>query len=243
MADSPVVEAEPAVAVAPSAVPARDKRERWFELFLVLAISFGGALYSAVYLYRHGPSATPMFAGSRWVPAIGHEIIVLLLLWYVLRRSGRTLGDIGLRWSVKDAGWGLLVALVAYTMYVGAATIIAVVHRFLLGSLPTAFAPREFFGHVTVPTVAYVVLAPLCEELVVRAYLMTEIRELTGSAWLAIAVSVVFQGAYHLYYGWWMAVSISFQFLIFALYFTFWRKALPVVVAHELIDLVALTRL
>lgn len=243
MAIPPTFDVERAVAAAPRVLPPREKRERWFELFLVLAISFSGALYSALYLYEHGPSAATMLSGSRWIPAIGHEVIVLLLLWYVLRRSGRTLRNIGLRWSLKDAAWGLLVAVVAYMMYAGAAVMIGVVHRYLYGTLPVAHTPNQFFGHVTFPTVAYIVLGPLCEELVVRAYLMTEIRELTGSAALAVIVSVLFQGSYHLYYGWWLAISISFQFLVFAVYFALWRKALPVIVAHELLDLVALTRL
>ncbi|HVB86644.1 MAG TPA: hypothetical protein VNK23_08285 [Candidatus Dormibacteraeota bacterium] len=95
-------------------------------------------MYSAFYLFEHGPSATTMLAGSRWVPAIGHEIVVLLLLGYVLRRTGRTLRDIGLRWSLKDAAWGLLVAVVAYVMYAGAAVIIGVVHRYFYGTLPLA---------------------------------------------------------------------------------------------------------
>jgi len=84
---------------------------------------------------------------------------------------------------------------------------------------------------------------PFFEELLVRAYLMTEIVELTGSSALAIAVSVAVQTSYHLYYGWSGALSLAFLFLAFALYFARSRRALPVVVAHGVFDIYGLVRL
>ena len=86
-------------------------------------------------------------------------------------------------------------------------------------------------------------LNPFFEELIVRAYLMTEIRELTGSAWLAGAASVALQTAYHLYYGWERALSLGFLFLAFSIYYATRRKATPIVVAHGIFDIWGLVRL
>lgn len=70
-----------------------------------------------------------------------------------------------------------------------------------------------------------------------RAYLMTEVVELTGSTRLAVLLSVGVQTAYHLYYGWWTALALGIQFLVFSLYFSRWRRALPLVIAHGFYDI------
>ena len=91
--------------------------------------------------------------------------------------------------------------------------------------------------------IAFCLLNPFFEELVVRAYLMTEITELTGSTVWAFILSVVVQFSYHLYYGWAGAISLSFQFLVFALYYAHSRRALPVVLAHDFFDVYGMLRL
>jgi len=91
--------------------------------------------------------------------------------------------------------------------------------------------------------IPFVLLNPFFEELIVRAYLMTEVQDLTGSSALAILVSVIVQFSYHLYYGWAGAISLSFQFLIFALYYARSRNISPVIVAHGLFDIYGIVRL
>jgi len=59
-----------------------------------------------------------------------------------------------------------------------------------------------------VVVIPFSLLNPFFEELIVRAYLMTEIMDLTGSAMLAIATSVLLQASYHLYYGWFGALAL-----------------------------------
>ncbi len=86
-------------------------------------------------------------------------------------------------------------------------------------------------------------LNPFFEELIVRAYLMTEVMELTGSSTLAVVLSVFVQFAYHLYYGWSGAISLAFFFLALALYYVRSRRALPVIIAHGLSDVYTLIRL
>ena len=45
-----------------------------------------------------------------------------------------------------------------------------------------------------------------------------------------------------LYYGWFIAISMTFLFMIFSLSYARYRHALPIIFAHEVIDLVALIR-
>jgi membrane protease YdiL (CAAX protease family) len=103
---------------------------------------------------------------------------------------------------------------------------------------------KDVFGHPPVVMgIAFCLLNPFFEELVVRAYLMTEVTALTGSTIWAVILSVVVQFSYHLYYGWAGAISLSFQFLVFALYYAHSRRALPVVLAHGFFDVYGMLRL
>jgi membrane protease YdiL (CAAX protease family) len=86
-------------------------------------------------------------------------------------------------------------------------------------------------------------LNPFFEELIVRAYLMTEIKALTGSTAMAVAVSVVLQASYHLYYGWFGALTVAFSFLVFAVYYARSGRAVPVIVAHAAFDIYGLVRM
>ncbi len=84
---------------------------------------------------------------------------------------------------------------------------------------------------------------PFFEELIVRAYLMTEVRTLTGSWILSAALSVVVQSSYHLYYGWGGAIALSFLFLAFSIYYARTQRATPIIIAHGIFDFLALIRM
>jgi membrane protease YdiL (CAAX protease family) len=98
------------------------------------------------------------------------------------------------------------------------------------------------WGHIGYYSLPFLLLNPFFEELIVRAYLMTEIRELTGSATLAVIVSATVQTSYHLYYGWKGALAMGFMFLIFSIYYARKRRITPVILAHAVLDLAALFR-
>ena len=62
-------------------------------------------------------------------------------------------------------------------------------------------------------------------------------RLLTGSAAISIATSVPLQTLYHLYQGVPLAAADAAMFSVFALYFSFTRRIMPVVLAHLAFDL------
>jgi len=72
---------------------------------------------------------------------------------------------------------------------------------------------------------------------------MAEVIELTSSRVLAILLSVAVQFCYQLYYGWNRAASVSCAFLLLSLYYARTRQALPIIVAHGLIDVFGMIRL
>lgn len=172
-----------------------------------------------------------------------HQLTALLVLGYVLSRRGLKFANLGLRWSRRDAAAVLLVTVVSYAAYEFGHTLVQSVHHLGYGTWVNGPTAVDIFGRTSLASVPLFLLNPIFEELIVRAYLMTEVIELTGSSALAVALSVGVQFSYHLYYGWAGALSLSFFFLALALYYGRARCALPVIVAHGFVDVYVMLRL
>jgi membrane protease YdiL (CAAX protease family) len=234
---------ESSIVDAPAELIGSDKRLRWFELCLVLLTACVPAFVNSLEFYLHGRDILPLIQRSNWDTRILVEITGLMLLGYVLLRRKRSFRDIGLRWSMRDLGIGVLVTIAAYVAYVIGYYLIHFALHPWFSSTQQGQTAHDLYAHPSAMSIFLVLLNPFFEELIVRAYLMTEIAELTRSWVLAAAVSTIVQASYHLYYGWMGMLSLSFQFLIFSIYYAKARKALPVIVAHGIFDLVALIRL
>lgn len=208
----------------------------------MLLVAFGGSFLNSFYILRNGPGAAPEVSNVVSLAHILKDLTALALLVYVLSRHGLGLRHLGLRWSVKDAGVGLLVAGVSYAAWRWVYTAVQFLHYYRYGFW--AHAPRGSWlpDHPSALAVPLALLNPLFEELIVRAYLMTEVSDLTGSSGLAVAFSVLVQFSYHLYQGWLSAISLSFLFLTLALYYSLSKRVLPVIVAHALFDIGDLIR-
>lgn len=209
------------------------KRMRWFELCLVLLVSCGGPVVSSLYLLRRGPTLLSPASRYRWTVGTMQEIAALLVLSYVLSRRNLGFKDLGLRWSLRDVGVGLFLALAGRGAYFIGYVLLRWIHVAIYGTAGVWIGGASFFGHLTLLSIPYLLLSPFFEEMIVRAYLMTEVIELTGSTSRAVALSVLLQFSYHLYYGWTGAAAVSLPFLIYALYYRRSRQALPIIVAHE----------
>jgi len=231
---------QPSAAVSEAA--SRNRR-RWFELALVMFLAFSGPLIRSIALLHSGPSSPNQIAMARWIEAAAHQIGILFLLGYILRQSGRTFCDIGFRWSLMEVMEGLWLFVAAYVFYRVGAFLIHFGYLLLSGSYPHYVDSRQIFGHMSLFVLPFWLLNPFYEEIVVRAYLMTEIRVLTGSVTLSAVASLLLQTSYHLYYGWAGALAIGIQFIAFVGYFAIWRRALPLAVAHGLFDILGFIRL
>jgi uncharacterized protein len=221
----------------------REIRLRWFELALVLLICVGDALYSSVRVLNGGANPFPLADQWRWAYGACRELICLFLLGYVLSRRKIGFKDLGLRWSLRDVGIGLILAVVAYLVYWVGSIPVYLIHHAIFPAAAKVLSPSSIFGHPSFLAIPYFLLSPFFEEMIVRAYLMTEVGELTGSWVLAAAASVLVQFSYHLYYGWVGAICVSFQFLVFAIYYARRRKTTPIVVAHGVFDIIGLIRM
>jgi membrane protease YdiL (CAAX protease family) len=78
--------------------------------------------------------------------------------------------------------------------------------------------------------------AALVEEIIVLAYLVTRLRQLSLMPAAAAGVSALLRGTYHLYQGWGGFAGNFAMGLLFGWLFTRTRRAWPFVVAHLLLD-------
>ena len=215
------------------------RRIRIFELLLVTSVAFAGPVYGSFY-YFLGGAALPPNAGQH-IYSLLNELLGLSVLAYVLFRQGRRAGDIGFGFNWRDIPRALAVAAIGYVVFY--VCFLAVYYGWfaLSGTVLTApdLGVKVFGARFNWGALILALLNPFFEELIVRAYLMTEVKWLTGSAALSIAASVGLQTSYHLYQGMLLALAEAALFLVFALYFNRSRMIMPVVLAHMFFDVLS----
>jgi membrane protease YdiL (CAAX protease family) len=178
----------------------------------------------------------------RFVLGLIVETTPLVLLWYVMCRQGKTWAEIGWKLELADIPRGLGVYAVARVVEFFVWNLVQYIcfsssgHWLVPKSLNSVSFGISFFS------VAYVCLAPFFEELIVRAYTMSEIMGLSNSAGLAIVLSVALQMSYHLYQGLANCIMLTAVFTVYSVYFARTRRIVPIVMAHLLMDLMFLTR-
>ena len=219
---------------------------RVVELVLVLVVAFLSAGIGSVrvLLTGHGTYAGAHDVDASWrvVYVITHQVVGLALLAYVLHRQGRTLADLGTTVVGRDALRAVGIFLFGALAFVVCYLAIGGWHaagRAAGTDAEQVVNPLAGLG-ITVGSVTWVIINPFFEELLVRAYTMTEVLWLTQSGALAVLVSVAIQAFYHLYQGVPAALGHGATFLVFSLYYLRTRRIAPVVLAHLYMDVGAL---
>ena len=77
------------------------------------------------------------------------------------------------------------------------------------------------------------------EEVVVVGYLLTRLRQFEVSPTRALLWSSLLRGAYHLYQGFGAFVGNAIMGVVFGLVYVRWKRVMPLVVAHAILDMVA----
>jgi len=224
-----------------------------------MVVCFGWSIVRSIYIVvvgRHVPSLQHPSA-VRFLRASVEEIVLLAVAVYVLRRQGRSLVDLGfasttaagstrLTPDLRDLFPALYLALGAWAAsYLFACWFVIVMWldgiRLHTHAMNVGFA---HVGHSGLPIKSMAALAVVVngiwEEGLVRAYLMTEITHFTRKPWLALIVSVVVQASYHLYQGVLPAFSYLGLFAVFAFFYMRTGRIWPVILAHMILDAVAM---
>jgi membrane protease YdiL (CAAX protease family) len=227
------------------ATPWTDWHLSVFEIILICTIAFGSAILSSGYYFLFpspgGPASESASYGIyKWLNSCIREASALGLLFYILKRQGKSFVDLGFAWKPKDIGWAIILIIA------GSVASLALYDAIYFAGLTTVShqaATRHvgqmlFAGGISVMTIWFQFLNPFFEELIVRAYLMTEIKRLTNSVTKAIIISTALQTSYHFYQGAPAAFAHAPTFLIFSIYYAKTNRIAPVILAHLYGDVV-----
>ncbi|MFI7127075.1 CPBP family intramembrane glutamic endopeptidase [Nonomuraea sp. NPDC050153] len=246
---------ESPTASPPGPPPALTPRLIRAELFVVFAVSLGasgllalirliGALTAPQQLKgQQAVLVRSMAPGRPWLDLalqladIAVSVAPVALVAYLMVRSGESLGTIGadLREKGRDTVRGALLAAaiggtgLAFYLAVWAAGVNLTV---VAGQLP------QVWWQVPVLLLAAAQNGVL-EEVLVAGYLLHRLGQAGWTPWKAVAVSALLRGSYHLYQGFGGFIGNVVMGVVFGRLYQRWGRAMPLVVAHTLIDAVA----
>jgi len=222
-----------------------------FEVVIVLLLSLGqSAIYAVIQLIAKltaGPalsqqtatlnqsrSARPYVDLTLQLFWIFAALVPVLLVFYLLGRPRAVLG-IGIDRPGFDLGWGFGLAAA-----IGLPGLLLVYAAVKLGInaqiIPAALQP--VWWAVPVLILAAIQNAVL-EEVIVVGYLMTRLREFGWRIGYVVLASAVLRGSYHLYQGFGGFVGNVVMGVVFALFYLRFKRIMPLIVAHSVIDIAA----
>jgi membrane protease YdiL (CAAX protease family) len=217
------------------------RRTRLAGLSIVLAVAILPFLVSSTLVFAGiAPATSPIPPQFRYLNALVSEIASLGLVAYVLHHNRQPLSALGLRFRLEDVFYGVLIILAAQVLHSFVRPAIFSYYHELVGHWPPT--PASAFSGVglTLFTSLFAFINPVFEELIVRAFLISETTYLTGSIWVAVTASVLLQASYHLYQGLAYAIAAAFTFLLYSVFYVKTRRLWPIIVAHFWTDIHAL---
>jgi len=213
------------------------RQTRLFGLSVLLAASFAPSLMNSTvdFFAPHSYASTSELGYLR---LLLKQVTCLALLVYVLNRNGQTTRDIGFRLSPTDLVHAGLLIVAGWFAFQLPRSFAISIYR-LTGHEPSPYLSSLAGARLVVPTLLAVV-NPFFEELIVRAFLISEVVLLTGSIVLAVVISTLLQTSYHFYQGIPNAIGHGFVFLMFSFYYVKKRRVWPIILAHMYADVHAL---
>jgi membrane protease YdiL (CAAX protease family) len=226
---------------------------RW-EIFAVFAVSLGASALNAL-LSLIGSLLAPaplsgqeaLLVGSQaqnhWLDlalqlaSVAEGLTPVVLVFYLLARSDESPSVIGIDASQpgKDAARGA--ALAAVIGGTGLALYYAAFHLHVALNVVPEQLPSVWWR---VPVLAlFAFQNGMLEETLVLGYLLTRLDQLGIRPAVAVWISAILRGSYHLYQGLGGFLGNMAMGLVFGVLFRRWRRAAPMVIAHTLIDGVA----
>lgn len=164
-----------------------------------------------------------------------YELATLTALSIFLRMRGWTLRSIGLEAHPRDILVGLALAVAVHFTCVAVWQLASSIFPQLpIPPVATGSARISLFN-----VTAACILNPLFEEIFVCGYVIVVLKE-RGGPWTAINVSVAIRLLYHMYQGAVGVVGIVPTGLIFAYWYARTGRLWPAVVAHGLLNFIAL---
>lgn len=208
------------------------------QLYFLLILLLGYPTLSIVLnmLGSTSPEAITSKIKQVYLPVLFMQCMIFAAVWIVLRRSGERFLHIGL--GRKDFNWSNTIAGLIF--FIGAWLLIAIIRISILRS---GYLPEKDFLHLLPATategIIWILLsagAALSEEIAFRGYVITRLKNLSGSYWIGAILSSVAFSMGHLYQGF-AGVLLTFIYgMLFSGLFIAKKSVFPCIIAHFLQD-------
>jgi membrane protease YdiL (CAAX protease family) len=242
-------------------VPSR--RRLRLEVWIVLGLSLGqSAVYSVVQLLdkmtraplAEGTSTLNRSQSTREYFDLTYQLLdiifalvpVLLVLYFLTDQRQAVPGEAGSRSAFQKLGFNFARPGRDLLQGLGLAALIGIPSLGLYAAgralgITTAIIPSALDAYWwTVPVlILSAIRHAVLEEVIVVGYLLDRFGKFGWSMPLAIAVSSVLRGSYHLYQGFGPFFGNVVMGIVFAWLYTRTRRVMPLVIAHALLDIVA----
>ncbi len=228
----------------------RSTRDLAIETTVVLAVCFVPSLFSSlasVYLLPVRRSSSGLYLYQSLYDIV-HDSAQLVLLLYLIFRSGELLSNFGIkRFRILPDFFGgigiyLLARLCTYLLWI----VVAFLEQHSLMHLSryryNPFSPPSGDGAYEI-LVLRCALIGMTEEMIFRAYLIHRFEKLFESTGLALLFSTVLFGAVHIYQGIHGFLSAIVMGFIIGSLFCLFRRLWPLTLAHAIWDFIALATL
>ncbi|CAN7433226.1 CPBP family intramembrane glutamic endopeptidase [Paenibacillus sp. LjRoot56] len=208
---------------------------RTLALVAVFLISIFPLVVNSLYLFLTD-KVSENSSDLQFISSIIWEIVSLGVLYLVLKKQGRDYTDIGFEFRKTDILHGIFLFFGIYILYVIA---LAISPNF--GQTPKNI---DFLKtNVSIFYLLFIIINPFFEELIVRAYAITEAKYLLKNEEISVLISTVIQTSYHLYQGLIPALYAGLMFFVFSIYFVKSRRIVPVILVHLFFDFIAMIEL
>jgi membrane protease YdiL (CAAX protease family) len=220
----------------------RERKTIYLELLFTVGLLVLPSLMKAVYHFRH--PEVPLAPGSavswQFASKAVIELLLLGLLWHVLRLNGESFADLMPPFTGRDILRGIGLSIWGYVSWYALALLLWKI----AGGSSAAEQTRRTMDIFQTPFTAFYLVAilvnPFAEELFVRGFLQTRLRQAGHEGLAVVLFSAGLQTSYHLYQGLLPCLSLIPVFLVFALYYHANRRLWPVLIAHLIMDLLAM---
>ena len=158
------------------------------------------------------------------------ELVILVPLLWIGRIRGWSVATFGSRISWKGTGGGILLFIVAEIAMTGVMLGVQIIQP--------EHSPFTVGRLAVLAVLVISIINPVFEELLETGYFIHSLQKF--GMWPAVLASAAFRGLFHLPFGINAVVNIFALGLIFGFVYWRWRELWPLIVAHSLVDMLAL---
>jgi membrane protease YdiL (CAAX protease family) len=175
-----------------------------------------------------------------YIPTLGIQLLILGMVWLAIRKSGGDFSEMGL--GRKDITFSNFLAGIIF--FVGAFALMIIIKSSVARS---GYLPEKDFAYVLPVTFGeksfWVLLslsAALFEEICFRGFIISKLKNMSGSYWVGALAGALAFSMGHLYQGI-TGVFLTFVYgMLFAGLFIARKSVFPCIVAHFLQDIIIL---